>query len=41
MCLPILRTIGTTLTNLENMQKSYVLFDYLTSRDAKTVRRAL
>ena len=27
MCVPILRSIGTILTNLENMQKSYVLFD--------------
>ena len=27
MCVPILRSIVTTLTNLENMQKSYVLFD--------------
>ena len=25
MCVPILRSIGTTLTNLESMQKSYVL----------------
>ena len=36
MCVLILRSIGTKLTNLENMKKSYV---YLTSRDAKTVRR--
>ena len=28
MRVPILRSIGTKLTNLENMQKSYVLFDY-------------
>ena len=27
MCVPILRSIGTKLTNLENIQKSYVLFD--------------
>ena len=27
MCVPILRSIGTKLTNLENMKKSYVLFD--------------
>ena len=27
MCVPILRSMGTKLTNLENMQKSYVLFD--------------
>ena len=27
MCVPILRSIGTKLTNVENMQKSYVLFD--------------
>ena len=26
MCVPILRSIGTKLTNLENMQKSYGLF---------------
>ena len=25
--IPILRSIGTKLTNLENMQNSYVLFD--------------
>ena len=37
MCVPILRSIGSELTKLENMQKLYVL---LTSRDAKTVRRA-
>ena len=30
--MPILRSIGTTLTNLENMQKSYVLFNV---RDTK------
>ena len=33
MCVPILRSIGSELTKLENMQKLYVLFD------AKTVRR--
>ena len=27
MCVPIWISIGTKLTNLENMQKSYVLFD--------------
>ena len=27
MYVPILRSIGTKLTNLENMNKSYVLFD--------------
>ena len=27
MCVPILGSIGTKLTNLENSQKSYVLFD--------------
>ena len=27
MCVPILRSISTKLTNLENMQISYVLFD--------------
>ena len=27
MCVPILRSIGTTLKNSEDMQKSYVLFD--------------
>ena len=31
-----LRSIGTKLTNLESMEKSYI---YLTSRDAKSVRR--
>ena len=31
MCVQILRSIGITWTNLENMQKSNV---YLTSRDA-------
>ena len=36
MYVPILRSIGTKLTNLENMQRSMF---YLTSRDAKTVRR--
>ena len=36
MCVPILRSIGTKLTNLENMQNRMF---YLTSRDAKTVRR--
>ena len=33
MCVPILRSIGSELTKLENMQQLYVL------RDAKTVRR--
>ena len=32
MCVPILRPIGTKLTNLENMQNRMF---YLTSRDAK------
>ena len=27
MCVPILRSLGTPLKNLENMQKSYVLVD--------------
>ena len=36
MCVPMLRSIGTKLTNLENIQKLYV---YLTSRDTNTVRR--
>ena len=27
MCIPILRSIGSELTKLENMQKLYVLFD--------------
>ena len=27
MCVPILRSIGSELTKLENMQKLYVLFD--------------
>ena len=36
MCEPILRSIGSELTKLENMQKLYVLFD-VTGR--KTVRR--
>ena len=27
MCAPILRSIGTKLMKLENMPKSYVLFD--------------
>ena len=35
-CVPILRSIGTKLTNLENMQR--IVF-YLKSRDAQTVRR--
>ena len=35
MCVPILRSIGTKLTKLENMQKSAFYFIYLTSRDAK------
>ena len=29
MCVPILRSIGIELTNLENMQQSYVLFDVM------------
>ena len=36
MCVPILRSIGSELTKLENMQQCIF---YLTSRDAKTVRR--
>ena len=35
MCVPILRSIGTKLTNLKNIQQSIF---YLTSRDTKTVR---
>ena len=31
MCVPICISIGTKFTNLENMQKSYVLF-YVTLR---------
>ena len=27
MCVPILRSIGSELTKLENMQQFYVLFD--------------
>ena len=38
MCVPICISIGTKFTNLENMQKSYVLF-YVTLRK-KTVRRS-
>ena len=37
MCVPILRSIGTKLTKLENMQQLYVLFDV--TRDVKTLRR--
>ena len=29
MCVPILRSIGSELTKLENMQKCYVLFDIM------------
>ena len=36
MCVPILKSIGSELTKLENMQQLYVLFD-VTWR--KTVRR--
>ena len=36
MCVPILRSVGTKLTNLENMQKLYVFFDVT---DAKMVCR--
>ena len=36
MCVPILRSIGTKLTNLENMQ-TYMF--YLTSCDAKPLSR--
>ena len=38
MCVSICISIGTKFTNLENMQKSYVLF-YVTLRK-KTVRRS-
>ena len=38
MCVPICISIGTKFTNLENMQKSYVLF-YVTLRK-KPVRRS-
>ena len=36
MCAPIVRSICTKLTNLESMQNGTF---YLTSRDAKTIRR--
>ena len=39
MCVPILRSIGTKLTNLETCILENRLF-YLTSCDANTVRRA-
>ena len=29
MCVPILRSIGSELTKLENMQQLYVLFDFI------------
>ena len=34
MCVPILKSIGSELTKLENMQQLYILFDV-----TKTVRR--
>ena len=36
MCVPILRSIGTKLTNLENMQKSYVLFDVMWRKNSSS-----
>ena len=38
MCVPTLRSIGTKLKKLENMQKSYF---YFTSRKAKTVEASM
>ena len=37
MCVTILRSIGTKLTNLENMPKSYVLFDVTSKVIAQAV----
>ena len=36
MCLPILRSIGSELTKLENMQQLYVLFDVTWHKNGKS-----
>ena len=37
MCVPILRSIGSDLTKLENMQKWYVLCDVSTTSGSKVM----
>ena len=36
MCVPILRSIGSELTKLENMQQLYILFDVTWRKNGKS-----